>query len=150
MSLIDTIKAAAGARGPGKAQAAPPADGDCPEKEIEDDTTTDTTDSADEEGDKAAASPLTAAFALMKSPDAKGREALAQELAEDVATGKMTAGRAAALLAAAPKGGGSLAAAMGERANPKLGSGAKTDADSGDSLIALAKRNAEARRAGRR
>lgn len=73
--------------------------------ETEEDEDKAETDEEDKKTGKSAGtrSRTKAAFALMKSPDARGREKLAAELAEDVAEGRLTASRAASLLKASPK-----------------------------------------------
>ena len=76
--------------------------------------TDDDKDDDEKDDDKSAkiGKRIDAAFALLKSPEAKGRDKLATELAEAVAHGEMTSARAKSILAAAPKGRGLLQESM--------------------------------------
>ncbi|MCK7615189.1 hypothetical protein [Roseibium sediminicola] len=90
------------------------------EEEMSDDTSSedeDTDDEAEGGGDESEdeaseqASNVAAGFALMRSPEAKGRTKLATELAEDVASGRMSVDRAKTILKTGAKES-SLSAAM--------------------------------------
>lgn len=90
------------------------------------------------------------AFALIRSPEAKGREKLATALAEDVAEGRLTAKRAKALLACAPKASRLADAMAGKDVNPGpsggggQGNGKLSAAD--QQLVNFATQMAKARR----
>lgn len=102
-------------------------------------------DEDDEEDDakepEASATGATAGFALLATPEAKGREALARHLGQRVASKKMTFGEARATLTAAPKSN-RLSEAMANRdMNPGAGDGDRRA--TGDSWSkSIAKQNA--------
>ncbi|MBI4921864.1 MAG: S49 family peptidase [Devosia nanyangense] len=75
-------------------------------------------DGEDETEPKPAATGTKAGFALLKAPEAKGRTALANELAAKVASKKLTYGEAKKMLAAAPKGSRLGDAMAGRDHNP--------------------------------
>ncbi len=96
-----------------------------------------------DEDDKEAAgraSRVAAGFALVKSPEAKGREKLAAELGEDVAAGRMSAKRAKALLAAAPKASRLGDVMAGKDVNPGPSGGESPSGGAGGALNASDKK----------
>ncbi|EFO33911.1 hypothetical protein TRICHSKD4_1030 [Roseibium sp. TrichSKD4] len=97
-----------------------------------------------EEGDNATCSRanVDAAFALMSSPEAKGRSKLAMELANDVANGSITPARARGLLKASGKSSSLSQAMSGKDKSPGQDfQGTASDLSEGDNaLVATASR----------
>lgn len=98
-----------------------------PEAEEEDEGETESEEEEDDEpkarrrsGKRAAKhrSPVASGFALVRSPEAKGREKLAASLGEKVAAGKLTYKEASALLSQAPKKSSLAEAMRGRDVNP--------------------------------
>ncbi|MBA5779521.1 hypothetical protein H2509_20515 [Stappia sp. F7233] len=122
------------------------------EEEQDDEANTDEGDDEEENTSaRAGNSTIDAAFGLLRSPEAKGRDKLAAELAEDVAKGRMSAERAKRLLAAAPKKGTLADAMEGRDRNPGRDtvSASSELTKSEQSLLATSKRMQEQRAARR-